>query len=320
MIPAGLHAFGKLPIAQDFIHYRADGDAREVAEWLEAGHGFVVSLRNGGAPASDGEGIRYRFAFEIGAGRKLALGVLLGSRDAKGRKFPFALFATVDAAPFRGHLGVLPLLLDRGWEALDRETEQLAALDGAETLAKRLDGLTLGVPAPGRESVAELERRLREARGGDVWGTMLPGADAERRLVLFEWLVRALAPATDARGATVPILLRLPLGGNAEGAAVQAGFWVELVGRILGGSRGSPSLFLEVERPGAVPRAIHLYGQRPDERSFAYLVMPAWAAEYVNDLASDLPSPGNPVLPGAVREAIRGEGSTLADMLTAPWR
>lgn len=116
-----LQAYGKLPIAKDYLRVGAgDGSGRQLRDWLD--HHFSGAAGGAGPGELDGS---WRF---VTGGRGAPLqGLVRASHDAEGlRRFPFALFIERNARVLREELAADFTATLRWWA-------RLAELDAAAT-------------------------------------------------------------------------------------------------------------------------------------------------------------------------------------------
>src|SRR5262249_3070916 len=143
---------------------------------------------------------RFRFAFDPGNGRRLLLGVLRESHDRGAlRRFPFALFASVDASGYRERPSLMPMLFAEAWESLDAAMDGLGPLQGTDDLFAGLGGMDVGVPDPGRPASSEVDGMLSGTPAGTFWTDLLGERNIDRRLAVFDLLVQALLPFRKSR-------------------------------------------------------------------------------------------------------------------------
>lgn len=320
-----LHAFGKLPLAGDFIHFRLEGEeARAFAGWLERGQALVEGIRRGGAEDSAAAGDaprRFRFAFDPGNGRRLLFGVLRESHDRGAlRRFPFALFASLEASGFRERPSLMPMLLSEAWETLDDTMATLGQAQGTDELFERLNGLDVPVTEPGRPASGEVDGILSSTTAGAFWTALFGEGNLARRVALFDLLTQSLLPFRKSRPEEVPVTLKLPLSGDPAEVRLQSVFWVELLAGMLRGARVAPNLFLRISADSGLPTSLQVFFQRADETNFAALLTRRYEADYVNDL-TDLGSapPAPSAIGNAALKQIESEGATLQDLVRFRW-
>jgi len=317
--PVLLHGFGKLPLAGDFIHYRLDGDeARAFVGWLERGQALVEGIRRGGAEDLTGgpeEPRRFRFAFDPGNGRRLLFGVLRESHDRGAlRRFPFALFGSVEASGFRERPSLMPLLFAPAWDRLDATMDSLVDVGGTDELFSRLDGAGITLQEAGPEASKEVDTILAKTPPAEFWSRLFGEERKARRVALFDILLQAILPFARKRLEEVPVALKLPLAGSSADVVVQSAFWVDLLAGMLRGARLAPNLFLRAPGGGGPPTSLHVFFQRADETNYAALLTRRYEADYVNDLTAPGLAPSGPRALGgtSLRQAEDEEGSLEA--------
>lgn len=323
-----VQCFGKLPIAGDFIRYRlGDEETKAFAAWVEKGQALVEAVRRGyrplpgRRPSGESAPRRYRFALDQGLGRRIVLGILHESHDkGKLRRFPFAFFTTADAAPFRSRPGLIPIALGDTWETMEARMGGLRDVADSEALFRKLEEVDIPVAEPSGASAANLERRLQDASAGDLWKRLFGSGDPQRKLLLFDVLVRALGSAAKMRPEESPVFLKLPLAGSPEEVALQSAFWVELLAGILRGGRKAPCLFLSAPEASEPARSLHLFFQRPDEKSFASLMCETHESEHVDDLTRKLSfGKSGPALGMNQRRLLEDGRASLLDFVRSFW-
>jgi type VI secretion system ImpM family protein len=322
---SALQCFGKLPIAGDFIRFRLGAEeGKALAAWMEKGQGHAqFALRNpllskgaaGAAPR------RYRFALDQGSGRRIVVGILHESHDrGKLRRFPFAFFTEVEASGFRSRPGLLPILLKETWESLESLSGLIRDAKGVDALLKELESVQISSPEPSSLASQGLESALQGSPAAGFWKNLFGAEASQRKLLLFDVLVRALGPSTKVKPEEAPAILKLPLAGTPDEVTVQCAFWIELVGGILRGARKAPSVFLAAHSEPASGGSVHIFFHRPDEKSFAALMTQHYEAEYVDDLTGKLSyGRSGPVLGPSSRQLLENPGASLRDLARASW-
>ncbi len=320
-----LHGFGKLPLAGDFIHFRLEGDeARAFAGWLERGQALVEGIRRGGAEDSAAAGDaprRFRFAFDPGNGRRLLFGVLRESHDRGAlRRFPFALFASLEASGYRERPALMPMLFSPAWETLDATMETLGRVQGTDELFGLLNRMDVPVTDPGRPASGEVDGILSSTAAGAFFEALLGEGSLARRVALFDLLIQSLSPFRKNRPEEVPVTLKLPLSGGVADVRLQSVFWVELLCGMLRGARVAPNLFQRVSPESGLPTSLQVFFQRADETNFAALLTRRYEADYVSDLTDLGAAPPAPSAIGnSALKQIESEGATLQDLVRFRW-
>jgi len=323
-LKASVHCFGKLPIAADFIHHKLESEeARAFSEWIQKGQTLVEGVTRGRTPpgtAAPQPPRRYRLSFDGGQGRKIVLGLLRESHDrGKLRKFPFALYATVEGAALRERPALIPLLARGIWEALEADLDALPEGGTVDALVKRLDSLSLEVPDPAGHGAAELDHLLSGMKAGAFWSLALPGAGKDRRQWVFDVLVRALSPLRKAKPQDLPVQFKLPIGGDPEQALAGAAFWIELLSAQFRNPRQAPNIFLDAAPGQGAPRSMQIFFSRPDEKNFGSLMARTYETEYVDDLTAAGPAAARPALAEPLRRLVENDAMSLLELTRSPW-
>jgi type VI secretion system ImpM family protein len=323
--PTSIHCFGKLPIAGDFIRHKLDTDeARAFAGWIEKGQSLVEAVLRSSSGVKSASAAppprRYRFACDP-VGRRLVVGIIHESHDRGGlRRFPFTCFTTVEASAFKLRPSLMPICFRQGWESLEERMLAFGEAKDAAGLAKSLDGFVFPFAEPDRAATDGIDRMLQAGRSGDLWKQLFGDAGRQRRLALFDVLVRALQPYQKSRPEEIPAALKLPIAGSADQAHGQAAFWVDLLGGLLKGGRPSPNVFLGAPAPADPARNLHMFCQRPDERQFASLMTQKYESENVEDLTKEIPQgKGGTVLSADQRRLLESDETRLIDLVRARW-
>lgn len=315
-----VRAFGKLPAVGDFIRHRLDDDeSRLLASWIERGNGLVEAIRRGGRPedAPTATPRRYRFALELSPGKRLAAGILHESHDrGQLRRFPFALFTSLEGGAFRERPALIPVLLEDLWIELEERAARAREATDAEALFRIL-ALPASTPVePSRNDSERLNALWAATPADPLWERVGASEVATLRLVLFEVLKMAIAPHARTRGEDASVILRLPLGTGTGETAVHAAFWIELISGMLRLNRRAPSVFVEAGEKNKSATALRLFFRDPDERAYGCLMTPSHEAEYVDDLVDPSRVPSVPSTLGiGARQILEANGTRLADLL-----
>ncbi|WP_164962135.1 type VI secretion system-associated protein TagF [Rubrivivax sp. JA1026] len=286
-MPVHAACFGKLPSQPDFVR-----DSRHprleawIDRWLSQALESAASDAHwkrlyDSAPALD-------FAV-LGPASPIAVaGHLRPSRDAAGRRFPFAVALQCDSTMPRLRAARAPLVFARTWQRCAEAAGRAAARPLRPAAVVEHELAALRVPEPwdyeascadhaALETLGGLEARLRPAH---------PEIDLRATLLALGALLQPLA----RRGAGVPARgLSLPLPSTAAEQPVVAAWWTSLVADALGaaghdwlllrpggGAGASPRLLLEFS--GACAEALQAAWDphRCAER-YVDLAAPAWA-------------------------------------------
>lgn len=213
--------FGKLPSAGDFVRLRAgDAAGSALARWLEEGteaaaHG---GARLGAAPV--------RFLFRPAGGTRGLLGVLAGSGDRVGRRFPLALFVPVEGLTLAAAFPALPAAARpflEGCEALLAEAGALSISD----LSARLPP----PPAAGdlAREVTSGPRAAAAAPAHEVLNRLFGDRAAEQAAYAFHCLRSACQPVRGREPVGAAVVLDCPVQED-----IDRFLWLELARRALG--------------------------------------------------------------------------------------
>ncbi|MBX3465633.1 MAG: type VI secretion system-associated protein TagF [Planctomycetes bacterium] len=127
MITLRAECFGKLPAHGDFIRHHAGPELLELDQWLQAGLLAVRDRPDRAAAWPATPPLRF---VRRGPGGRLLAGVLVASRDAAGRDYPFVIAAPVEGREVAQRPELTPLVVEpflaaaeavatRPWEGLD---------------------------------------------------------------------------------------------------------------------------------------------------------------------------------------------------------
>lgn len=150
--------YGKIPAHGDFVRLRAaEGAARPFVLWLEEAS---EAAKRAGAPCGPAP---VRVLFQAPGAARALLGVLAGSEDRVGRRFPLAIFAQAEGPDLAAALPALAVAAEgflREAAALAREA---AGLPAAEVLAR---AERLALPGPAEIAARATAARARAAGTG----------------------------------------------------------------------------------------------------------------------------------------------------------
>ncbi len=232
---SGIRAFGKLPLAGDFLSFGSlRGVAEEWKEWMSRAFADEATTSSRGLTTKE-----YRFWFRgerEGMLRTPVAGYLKDSADRLGRRFPFAWFVGA-ANGGRGGEGALKAGI-AAWTGLEPFFHKLPSLESADALYQALGSHRAEEEKP---RAHPLDATLQQV--ADALSAREPKAFAA--LVGRIQRILHLPPAD---GATARLALKIPLDDSysVEG---QANLWLRILDGRPGGSRaGAPNLFLPVGR------------------------------------------------------------------------
>ncbi len=305
-------AFGKLPLAADFVSVNAGGPGvRGFTEWLQEGVGLGHARLGGAWDASFPRMPAWRFLLTPGGEGESLAGVMVAGRDRSGRKFPFVLFTGFQAGGTTGpatHLAGLVPFLDRA------ESEALRLLELSDVpgpaplkpVAEAVAGLPAALPATAGETPSWPAMGSWSGPDGSGPTRVLSRVGAN----LLEVATRVGA----AEGRTPAYGLRAPVPGRGPEAAGWVRFWVELTGRALASPR---ALFWSAGGENAAG-TLDLYFRPPGTTAFLHLVDPDLDSDTLYPLdEADPPRPGPAAgsWAAAVVELSGRPGATLGDAL-----
>ncbi len=248
---ATVGVFGKIPSHGDFVSTgMASATARSFDKFSQMANDRVVQTKSKLPRGPIG------FCFRDAAGASLLVGVMVGSRDSAGRRFPLSLFCELDIEPgmeLAGAPGVFtPAIVELNRLALDAEAATVAGLKEALGAVPLPDAKTL------KDALkAEVDRlsevplaRLLERIYGDRAGAALGVAN----------LVRACDNALK-EGARAPVTVDLRATSDVELL-----LWLACAQQRLGSAHRGVSAFWDV----AAQRALIAPGM-PDSNTLNFL-------------------------------------------------
>lgn len=240
--PTSVGLFGKIPDEGDFVSHNATDPAIGVFDqWLQSS---IDKARHAGAEELPPTPVR--FVFRGADPKSVLIGVMMPSRDAVGRIFPLAAFATCSAARLAGKFSTIPFLFKEFFEAI---TELLSSADerGLEDLAEELDE----IEAPdldGDEAAEAMRPMLDSARSTESWEALFGAEHRPNRYYAFQTFAVACRAVQKEdltkSGATIDCPVQ-----NEEDVA----FWLSLAQKQLAWRKAPPSIFWT---EGAAPRLL----------------------------------------------------------------
>ncbi len=229
----GVGVFGKLPASAEFIRIGARSDTeRSFERWLEAANDALSSA--GGELSGSTVGFAYRDA----DARSVLIGVMRGSIDKVGRRFPLTIYCEFGVLRDRTRVSILA-------DACRRE---LVAFSKTARMASSL------TPSDFRGRVAALSRPSVSAVRAAITGKNVGGW----RDLDVETLVRRTCPRVDDRAYSIQVLQRLctvcahqpSRSGFAidvsTGSDAELSFWLAMMESQLPASHGPVSAFWDV--------------------------------------------------------------------------
>ncbi|MEI7893895.1 MAG: type VI secretion system-associated protein TagF, partial [Myxococcales bacterium] len=208
-------------------HGMAHGEGKHGAVWqslFAAGpiHAFVFRPQRQ-APHS------VRALFPMGRVEPgVLVGVLKPSQDAVGRKFPFAVYASVPERALAAAPHVVPIALGAFLDAATR-----VLLDGEHCGAADTNAAVGSLEPPRLEDAGdaarEYEHWTRSNWVGAVWSAIFGNASPPQALFVLQTMLDAVAPFRGQEQPSTKLALRLPLG---PAGAAAAAFWLDAIRRI----------------------------------------------------------------------------------------
>jgi len=299
--PAGpfVGAFGKLPCTGDFLRVRAGVEpAQGFQQWLGKAIDWAAPRNLEGWPDRLDE-TPYAFVFSAGTG--VLVGVLRGSRDSAGRRFPMAVFGALDTAEIDGRAAIIPFAASGFIEAARGLVESVGSVDSPATLERLVDALPSPRVAPGASGHFTLWASSHLAR--EVWDGAYGADQGAGARVAIHTVFEALAPFRGKDGNDMPLCARLPLGAEPT---LEACAWLEIVRAAGGWKRHVPIAFWPLGRPAGRASALVVGLGQAHPLALAEAVLGGVDADQVCDLTRANPPP----------EAIRGF-RPLSDRLAA---
>lgn len=230
--------FGKIPAKPDFVRVgHSDAQTRELEAWLDDS---CLRMREASVelPAAP-----VHFALHGAGDPTMLVGVMRPSRDAIGRRFPFAVYASLDWRTLQHRWSGLPVAMSPMLQAADEIVVAAGELE-LEAVRRRVESLWSPSPSDLRESDAICQRVLEQTPWTSLTERVLgTGATLENASYAFRTLKAALARPQG--GVECPIDIDVDLF-----------FWLEATRRLV---RTDAISFLWVEEP--VPRLIVSTGE-----------------------------------------------------------
>ena len=312
-------AYGKLPRIGDFVSVHAEkAPAFGFQEWLGRAMDWADRKQLAGWPAAfealPPAAFTYRPPHAKRAEGVLA-GVMWASRDAVGRRYPFAVFSAVreDVAKAAPHL--LPIAMQYFF---DQAAAMQSSFEGC-TSATEVDSLLAGFrPLEVDESVATAyESWLSSTPVRETWESLYQRPDGDGAQYALQMIRESLSPFQSSEEARTDICLRLPVGTHP---AYEAAFWLDLVHRIGKAPRPIPTTFYYPRNAPGRSLFVAL-GSDPYAGALAEATVGAGDNDQVCDLTVAEPDRGSvsrlPVLAGELEGAIRSESATLGHVIAA---
>ncbi len=310
-------AYGKLPCLGDFVSVRANRElAASFQAWLARAVEWVERPRTPESTATfNAEPLAFAFRPPWLRGQAL-VGVLRGSRDAVGRRFPLAIFASLEDEVLSASPHIVPMIADAFLEASAR------VLDNCQSLASlsELEACLAGLPRIGdaRDAAQEYEAWAHSTRARDVWRDFYGTEDGHGARFAVHTIVEALAPFGTEESPKTPVGVRVPIGAASPLAVA---FWADIVRRTGGMRRREmPTHFWSPWWTAGQKAALVSLGE-PHPSCPAEAALGRGDTDFVCDLTSASPAMnvlrGYAPLPSVLAHDLGNPEARVADLLDA---
>ncbi len=282
-------AFGKLPCTGDFLRVRAGVEpAQAFQQWLGKAIDWAAPRGLAGWPDRLDE-TPFAFVFSVGTG--VLVGVLRGSRDAAGRRFPLAVFGSLDESEVDGHAALIPHAMASFLSAAHGVIDAGPSIDSPGALERLVDALPSPRMVSGASAAFTSWTSSHTAR--EVWQSAYGADGASGARVAVHTIIEALAPFAGTDDPTTPLCARVPLGADPT---FEACAWLDLVRAAGGWRRHVPTAIWPL---AAVPFGGGASGARPlvvglgqaHPLALAEVVLGGVDADQVCDLTKASPPP-----------------------------
>ncbi len=308
-------AYGKLPRIGDFVSVRAKAEpAYGFQGWLARALDWADRRQQPGWPTVFETRPPIAFVYRPRPRNGgILVGAMWGSRDVVGRRHPFAVFTAVPDAEARAGAHLVPLAMASFVDQVHALQTTFDAAGGAVEVEAALDLLR---PVVIDEPLARAyEGWVHEGIALDLWAALYGKRDGEGAEYAVQMIREVLLPFQRMPDAATELAVRLPLAGHP---AFEAAFWIDVVQRLGGAVRASPTM-LYYARPGVAGRGLYVALGDSHASTLAEATVGAGDSDLVCDLT--LPSRESsshlPVLGSRLENEIRRENATLAQVLEA---
>ena len=308
-------AYGKLPRIGDFVSVRAKVEpAYGFQGWLARALDWADRRQLPGWPTVFDTRPPIAFVYRPRPRNGgILVGAMWGSRDAVGRRHPFAVFTAVPDAEARAGAHLVPLATAA---FVDQVSALQSTFESAASAAEVDAALAMLGPLVVDEPVARgYEAWLHEVLALDLWEALYRKRDAEGVEYAVQMIREALMPFQRMEDAATELAVRLPLAAKP---AFEAAFWSDLVQRLGGTVRASPTM-LFYTTPRVAGRGLYLALGDPHPSTLAEGTIGAGDSDLVCDLTTPSRESSShlPVLGSRLEGEIRRENATLAQVLDA---
>lgn len=306
-------AFGKLPTTGDFV--RSGTGAPLTGELEQFLHGGVDAFHQEAcSPEVFDAGRTYGFLLRPNDPRspEAMVGLLAPSRDAVGRRFPFAVFDCIEQRQmFTPHAHLIPL-------AAGDFLEQALRLTGRYGLTGQDLPRELAALRPTERRIDSFVREYADwammTRLSSVWSAIFGHVQSPHALAALVGIAASVEPWRGTQHPPTSLSVRLPLGGGGTAAVV---LWLDIVRRLSGWHDTIPTAFWHWS--GHDGDILVQLGETPPS-SFIELYRPDPDSELVYDLVprgrppTVLPSPA---FFRRAEDVIRRPDAPVAELLEA---
>ena len=313
-------AYGKLPRIGDFVAVHAEkAPAFGFQDWIGRGVDWADRKQLAGWPADFDGRPGAAFTYRPPPSKKhegILAGAFWASRDAVGRRYPFAIFSTVSDEVAKAAPHLLPIVMESFVEQALGLQSTLATVTSAAEVDAVLGALRPLVLDEGAGRA--YESWLASAPARETWESLYHRPDGEGVMYAIQMIRATLAPFQSLEEARTDICVRLPLGRNS---AYESAFWLDLVHRIGHAPRAVPTT-IHYPRPGVEGRGLFIaLGSEPHPSTLAEATVGTGDTDQVCDLTVAEPDRSSmsrlAVLASALEASIRSETGTLAHVIDA---
>lgn len=263
--------YGKLPFWPEFLRLNAAGpEVLAFDQWVQEGI-HLASGEEGSSWQEDFEKVGpWNVLFCPSGSLSFLVGVCGASRDRAGRKFPFFLFLRVDRTAFTipiwlGAVSFMPFLT-QARELLQRG-QSLRELQEFRNDVEKLAVPSLLAAQSSQQSYREY---IQHKTAGEFWTSLFGEFASPKKSDIVYNLTESLKGVPPSQGLRWG--LKFPLMSSAQKNEYDLPFWVDWVGRSLGGM--SPTLLVWNREPQrGQPCLLAVFG-RVSPRNFLFMSGP----------------------------------------------
>lgn len=275
--------YGKLPIFADFIRHNAGGaEVQQFDQWLQES---IYLARQSLGPRWDALFDRLpasRFVYRPAGSPRFMIGVTVPGTDKAGRKYPFSIFHSADAAPFERDAALLPAAFDGFLE----EAQSLAVKGWVGGDMKALLGKVETLRPAGASAREGYEKFLAGTKASDFWTALFGSFEHPAKAQVLGNLRDMLAGLSHTPLGKLAYGLKFPLPaslGPSSSLSYEACFWLDLTFRLVGQAVFPPLVFWNQRGTSADP-SLYLFFNNPSPRYFVPLLRRDVDSDHVADL------------------------------------